>query len=145
MSANDAPRWELWLPAMPGPPRKRTKTIAGVKYTTKERRLELPPNANDRTHWRHKGPWVKALRAAAKQAAKQAGIPCLERVRIGAVIRRERIGQADADNDTSRLKNLIDGLVDAKVVPNDTYRHVEIGTVTEERGPVGVLLIVEAA
>ena len=126
-----------------GPPRKRTKTIAGVKYTIKSRRPELPLSANDRCHWSTKGPIMKAWREAARDAAKEAGIPHLPRIRVSAVMRRERTGQGDNDNDIGRLKPTIDGLVDAGVVKRDTYRFVEIGTVTEERGPTGVLLIVE--
>lgn len=43
----------------------------------------------------------------------------------------------------ARLKPLIDGLRDAGVIANDTRGFIEHGPVTEERGFVGVLLIVE--
>lgn len=144
----DAPaarRWALWLPALMGPPRKRTKTIAGVKYTARVRRPELPPSPNDRMHFRTKGPIVKAWREAARDAAKAAGIPPLARIRFSAVIRRARLGHADEDNDRGRCKALLDGLRDAGVIANDTRGYVEHGPVTEEKGPVGVLLIVEEA
>lgn len=143
LSASTPRSWRLWLPAMPGPPRKVTKTIAGVKYTTKVRRLELPPSANDRTHFRVKAPITKAWRDAARDAAKSAGIPRLARIRLSVVIRRTRLGHADEDNDRGRLKPVIDGLRDAGVIANDTRGYIEHGPVTEERGPVGVLLIVE--
>lgn len=135
--------WRLWLPALLGPPRKRTKTIAGVKYTAKVRRPELPPSPNDRMHFRTKAPLIKAWRDAACDAAKSAGIPPLGRIRFSAVIYRTRLGHADEDNDRGRCKSLLDGLRDAKVIANDTRGFVEHGTVTEEKGPVGVLLIVE--
>lgn len=141
--AGQGARWTLWLPAMPGPPRKRIKTIAGVKYTAKVRLPELPPSPNDRMCWRTKSAIVRGWRAAARQAAMDAGIPPLERIRFSAVIRRNRLGLADEDNDRGRLKPALDGLRDAGVIANDTRGFVEHGPVTEERGPVGVLLIVE--
>ena len=144
-SAQTGRSWRLWLPALLGPPRKVTKTIAGVKYTTKVRRLELPPSANDRTHFRVKAPITKAWRDAARDAAKAAGIPNLGRIRLSVVIRRTRLGHADEDNDRGRLKPVIDGLRDAGVIANDTRGFIEHGPVTEEKGPVGVLLIVEEA
>lgn len=137
--------WRLWLPAMPGPPRKVTKTIGGVKFAARVRRPELPPSPNDRMHFRVKGPVVKAWREAACAAAKSAGIPKLARIRFSAVIYRTRLGHADEDNDRSRLKPAIDGLRDAGVIANDTRGFIEHGPVTEEKGPVGVLLIVEDA
>lgn len=137
--------WRLWLPAMPGPPRKVVKTIDGVKFTARVRRPELPPSPNDRMHFRAKGPIVKAWREAACAAAKSAGIPNLARIRFSAVIYRTRLGHADEDNDRSRLKPAIDGLRDAGVIANDTRGFIEHGPVTEEKGPVGVLLIVEDA
>lgn len=135
--------WRLWLPALLGPPRKRTKTIAGVKYTARVRRPELPPSPNDRMHFRTKAPLIKAWREAACNAAKSAGIPQMARIRFSAVIYRTRLGHADEDNDRARCKYLLDGLRDAKVIANDTRGFIEHGTVTEEKGPVGVLLIVE--
>lgn len=137
--------WRLWLPAMPGPPRKVVKIIDGVKFTARVRRPELPPSPNDRMHFRAKGPIVKAWREAACAAAKSAGIPNLARIRFSAVIYRTRLGHADEDNDRSRLKPAIDGLRDAGVIANDTRGFIEHGPVTEEKGPVGVLLIVEDA
>ncbi len=144
-SASPCRAWRLWLPAMPGPPRKVVKTIDGVKFTARVRRPELPPSPNDRMHFRAKGPIVKAWRDAARDAAKAAGIPNLARIRFSAVIYRTRLGHADEDNDRSRLKPAIDGLRDAGVIANDTRGFIEHGPVTEEKGPVGVLLIVEDA
>jgi hypothetical protein len=140
--------WRLWFPVRLGPPRKVTVTIAGQQITTKRRKLELPPTKNNHAKDPHShAEWVSDWREAAKQAAKfKYRIPPLGRIRISAVVYRERLGIADAENDHARLAPLQDGLVDAGVVPKDTYRYCERGTVTEERagadGP-GILLIVE--
>ncbi|HVQ45116.1 MAG TPA: hypothetical protein VMT30_09255 [Candidatus Saccharimonadia bacterium] len=124
-------------------------TIAGQKIKTKRQRLELPPtkNTRDGNEFTHNG-WVQEWRTAAKEAASMAHrIPPLGRIRISAVVYRSRIGIADAENDHARLAPLQDGIVDAGVIPKDTYRFCERGDVREERagadGP-GVLLIVEA-
>lgn len=143
LSASTPRSWRLWLPAMPGPPRKVVKVIGGVKFTARVRRPELPPSPNDRMHFRTKAPVVKAWRDAARDAAKAADIPNLARIRFSAVIYRTRLGHADEDNDRARCKFLLDGLRDAGVIANDTRGFIEHGPVTEEKGPVGVLLIVE--
>jgi len=142
-SAPEPAKWYLWLPALLGPPRKRTKTIAGVKYTARVRRPELPPSPNDRMNYHTKAKIVKAWREAACEAAKSAGILPQRRIRFSAVIFRARLGTADEDNDRGRLKPALDGLRDAKVIADDTRGFIEHGPVTEETGAVGVLLIVE--
>lgn len=136
-----APRvYDLYFPAMLGP--TRTKTRRGVRV--KLRSMELPPNANDRLHFRVKGPWVKAWRTEAWAAARRRQIPRLERVRVSMVLFRTRLGVADPDGDWQRVKPLLDGLRDAKVLPNDTHKHVTLGTIEEKRGPeLGLLLILE--
>lgn len=139
--------WFLWFPVRLGPPRKKSKSAAGVKVTAKVRGLELPPTKNTK----HGNPfshaaWVKEWRDEAKHMATGAGIPPCGRIRLSAVVYRKAIGVADAENDHARLAPLQDGLVDAGVVPKDTYAYVERGSVTEERAGIagpGVLLIVE--
>lgn len=137
----------MWFAARLGPPRKKSKRIAGVKVTAKTRSMELPPTKNTK----HGNPfshasWVKEWRDEAKRVAEAAGIPPCDRVRLSAVVYRKAIGIADAENDHARLAPLQDGLVDAGVVPKDTYQFVQRGEVIEQRAGfqgVGVLLIVE--
>jgi hypothetical protein len=131
--------WQLWFPARLGPPRRRK--VKGISVRT--RRPELPPTQNDRLHHFVKARWVKEWRDAAGWAAVQRRLPTLQRVRISAVIYRRAIGTADASNDLERLKPLVDGLVDAGVVPDDKRLYVEYGAVEERRGDHGILLIVE--
>lgn len=144
----DTGTWRLWFPARLGPNRKRTKMVNGVKVAFRAKRPELPPTPNStRGNPFAHAAWVKEWRQAGRDLAKAQQIPPLARVRISAVIKRRAIGKADEDNDRARLKPLVDGLRDAKVLTNDTRGHVDYGACTEERaGPEGpgVLLIVEA-
>lgn len=116
-------RWELFFPGM-------------------------PPNQNSRGHWATKAAEQKRYRTlawlAAYMTAADAPIPPQPRIRVSAVVQRKALGTADQPGDVERLKPLIDGLVDAGVVPNDTYRYVVLGTVQEMHGAPGVRLIVEA-
>jgi hypothetical protein len=147
-SGNSGRVWYLWFPVRPGPPRKVKRRIAGVEVVQRVTRLELPPTKNNHAKDPHShSNWVKFWRAEGWAAARTAGIPALARIRLSAVVYRERLGIADAENDHARLAPLQDGIVDAGVIPKDTYRYCERGTVTEERagkeeGP-GILLIVE--
>lgn len=145
LSASGGRRWELWFARRLGPPRKKTVTRYGFKHTTRVRRPELPPNANDRLHWRVKAPWIAEWRKAGCAAAVAHRMPDLGRVCISAVIYRSHIGRADADGDLARLKPIVDGLVDAGVVPDDRRQFVEYGPMIEHRatGEPGILLIIE--
>lgn len=102
-----------------------------------------PPSANARLHWRTKAKVTRFWRTAAHLEAMRQGIPPCQRIRISAVIIRRAIGVADEDNDRGRLKGVQDGIKDAGVVPNDRRDCVELGPVTEERGPKGLRVIVE--
>jgi crossover junction endodeoxyribonuclease RusA len=138
--------WRLWFAARPSlPPALRPRTKTGKP---KPPPPVLPPNVNERRrlHPIAERNLVAHWRGLAFTLARQAGIPSLGRIRVSVVARRRALGVADASGDAERLKPLIDGLVDAGVVPKDTYAYVEHGTVAEERagtdGP-GILLIVE--
>jgi crossover junction endodeoxyribonuclease RusA len=102
-----------------------------------------PPSQNVRMHWRTRAKHASHWRTAAKFRAILVGIPCCDRVRITPTVIRPRLGVADADNDMSRCKPLVDGLVDAGVVPRDSYAYVEWGRISETRGPRGIRLMIE--
>ena len=103
----------------------------------------LPPGPNARLHWSERHRLAQQWKTAAYLLARSHRIPRLERLRLSIVVYRRRLGTADPDNDWARVKPAVDGIVAAGVVPSDTYRYVEIGAVREERGPEGILLILE--
>lgn len=140
--------WRLWFPARLGPARKRkVRAPNGGKVVERYRVPELPPTKNgSRGNPYVHNAWVQEWREAARDQSRAVGIPRCERIRISAVVYRSRLGVADAENDHARLAPLQDGLVDAEVVPKDTYRYVERGTVREMRAGIegpGIELIVE--
>lgn len=102
-----------------------------------------PPSRNDRLHWRTAHKWAKHWKQLVMLKCRETHVARCQRVRVSLVVLRPRLGVADPDNDACRTKHLIDGLVAAGVVPDDTYAHVELGPVSEERGAKGVRLIVE--
>jgi hypothetical protein len=148
--ATTAPRgaqnvWRLWFDARPVLP----AALRGVTKSGKPKQGDpaLPPNINERTrmHWRKERRLTGYWRAQAFAVAKQWGVTSCQRIRITAVIHRVRATGADQSGDAERLKPLIDGLVDAGVIPDDTYRYIEHGGVSQVKAPnAGVLLIVEA-
>jgi hypothetical protein len=141
---SDGRVYRLWFPARQ-PLRIHTLTKSG---TPKRNPPRLPPNVNERRAmtWQAERGIVGYWRLLAKTLALYQDIPQLSRIRVSAVVYRRAVGVADEDGDRSRLKCLIDGLRDAKIIKNDTRAYVEHGPCTEERagadGP-GVLLIVE--
>ena len=136
-SGTRATTWRLWFPAQPHG--KGGRVV-----------WRYPPNTNERRKMHHMAE-AREVKAWRTEAALLGGIIGRhQRIRVSAVVYRPRLGSADPDGDVSRVKPLLDGLVDAGVVPNDTHAHVEIGTVTEARSsdrpgeyPRGVELIVE--
>jgi hypothetical protein len=106
----------------------------------------MPPSPNARLHYMARARSAKAWRQRARlyHVLLGARIPPLERVRITATLTRRTLGRADEDNDRARLKPLVDGLVDAGVIPNDTRGHIEWGPCLEAKGAPGVVLVVEA-
>lgn len=137
--------WRLWFAARPYvPPALRGRTRSG-----KPKRPDpvLPPNINERTrlHWRTERRLTAYWKREAWALAKAQQIPRLARIRVSAVIYRDVLGKADRGGDEERLKPLLDGLVQAGVVPDDTYAFIEHGGVSEVKAAIcGVELIVEA-
>lgn len=103
-----------------------------------------PPSPNARMHFMKRAGYNKRWRELVALQAWLNGVPKMQRIKVSAVIIRRALGRADEDNDRSRLKPVIDGLVDAGVIPDDRRGCVVWGDVTEERGKAGLRLIVEA-
>ncbi|MET3635636.1 hypothetical protein [Curtobacterium oceanosedimentum] len=83
-------------------------------------------SANDRYGWRERHQRTRLARTSARLKAWQAHIPALDKVHVHLVWqvadRRRRDGN---ENLAPTLKALIDGIVDAGVVPDDTPNLVE--------------------
>lgn len=103
----------------------------------------LPLGPNDRMSRYEKAQFMAVWRQVAQLRAQEARIPALPSIRISAVIYRRALGVADEDNDRARLKPLLDGIVDAGVVPKDTRKYVSWGQVLEARGTARVVLTIE--
>lgn len=104
---------------------------------------DIPPGPNDRMHYHARATSARVWRQLAWSLALAHGVGPCQQVHISAVVHRQTTGRADEDNDRARLKPLVDGLVDARVVPDDTRVHVTWGAVREEPGARGVTLIIE--
>ena len=87
---------------------------------------EIPvlPNLNRRTHWSVQAREKAQLREMACWLARSAKVPAMEHITVGLIhiprIERRR----DPDNIVPVLKALVDGLVDAGVVSDDTAAFV---------------------
>ena len=108
---------------------------------------EIPNGPNTPQHWAPKAKankkfrdWACIQTLSARNA--QGGIT-FDCVRVSAVFTRRAIGTADVDNEVARLKPVIDGIVDGGLIPNDTPAHLQLGTITQERGPRGLRVLIE--
>lgn len=91
--------------------------------------LEIPAlvpwvNSNDRGKWQKFHGLTQAWRDAACRAAN--GFPTYrERVRIVITFHKARAGRYDPANLYPTAKAIVDGLVDAGVLEDDSHRYVE--------------------
>ncbi len=83
------------------------------------------PSLNDRDHWAVKAKKTKEWRDAAHVLARQARIPPCQRIRVELHYVPATAQRRDPDNLVAAYKPLCDGLVDAKVVADDTEHYVE--------------------
>lgn len=105
-----------------------------------------PPALNSRMHWAARSIAVKQYREWAElqtlsQRNERGGFTC-DRVRVSAVIRSKGRG-VDPDNRVGLCKALIDGLVSGGLIPDDSGKHVELGTFTHEHGERAIVLTAE--
>lgn len=113
-------------------------------------RLELPwqtppLNLNDRGHWAPRARKVAAVRSTAAWLARQAGVGRHGRVRIELHYQPAARRRADAPNLIATQKPIVDGLVDAGVVRDDTAEFVdEVMPVIHEpvKGQPGALWLI---
>lgn len=80
--------------------------------------------ANQRHHWTRRSRLTKALRSRAYWNARHHDIPALGQVRITATVAWPDRRRRDVHNLMPTFKALVDGLVDAGVIPDDDDKHL---------------------
>lgn len=81
-------------------------------------------SANGRFHWAAKARRTKTLRQRGFWAAKQTKASRHDRLHVTAFIQYPTGGRADPANSAPTVKALIDGMVDAGVLPDDDSTHL---------------------
>ena len=83
-------------------------------------------NANDRLHWAEKARLTRIWRHAAHGAVlrQHKGARFDVPVRITVTIHKTRAGRYDVSNLSPTSKAIVDGLVDAGVIPDDSNEYV---------------------
>lgn len=81
---------------------------------------------NGRYHWATKARRTRTLRALARLHARRTRLQPVSRVFATAYIQYPHtVGRADPANAAPTVKALIDGLVDAGILPDDDHTHLE--------------------
>lgn len=81
-------------------------------------------NLNDREHWRLKANKSKHIRQLAKQIARASRAPHLKRALLTVEIAFPDRKRRDPHNWMATVKPIVDGLVDAGVLPDDDAKHL---------------------
>lgn len=82
-------------------------------------------SSNDRLHWAVKMRRVKDLRLIGCALARRRGIPPLVRAEIEVIVHPgSRTRRIDPSNYADTAKPVIDGIVDAGVLPDDNAQHL---------------------
>lgn len=79
-------------------------------------------NSNHRLHWAVRAKRTKTWREAARCAAH--GLPRNQRVQVTVYIHKKTRRAYDAHNLTPTAKAVMDGIVDAGLIPDDTNAHL---------------------
>ena len=105
--------------------------------------IEIPDaiwlTSNGRYHWHAKADATKALRQLGKSAWVEAGQPKFERAYACAFI-QVRGGRFDPNNAWPTIKALLDGMVEAGLLPDDDSQHLSGPDMRKDPGkaPKGV-------
>ena len=97
---------------------------APVGLNRNGKRTALWLTANDRRKWWAKAALVRQWRALGRKAATEAALPPLDRVEIKAYVHRARGGRFDPSNWADTAKAVLDGIVDARVLEDDSHEYV---------------------
>jgi crossover junction endodeoxyribonuclease RusA len=130
--------------ALPAEPAHTTRPDEGRRW-----RIELPAgmqllNSNDRPHWSARARITKNLRWTTFYAARRKKIPPMQRVHVLAEYEPPDRRRRDPGNLYPSIKACVDGLVDAKVCPDDDASHL-VGPdmrLSEDTFPLGRLVLV---
>ena len=90
--------------------------------------VDVPANlwvtSNSRLHWRVKARRVRALRRLAHMLVKTRRIPPMGRAHLTVHVHPRRGGRFDPGNTSPAVKALVDGCVDAGLLPDDDPTHL---------------------
>lgn len=86
--------------------------------------LSPPLSANQRMHWSVRGRVTREVRSTAAWIARHTKLPAADRLTITLHYRPSTKRRRDAHNLYPLVKALVDGLVDAGIVPDDNTEHV---------------------
>lgn len=81
--------------------------------------------ANGRLHWAQRARRTRALRVRAAIAARAARIPPMVRARITVHVHGRTRARTDPANAYPTIKAVVDGLVDAGILPDDDAAHLD--------------------
>lgn len=81
-------------------------------------------NLNDRNHWSKATSKRRTIRQLAEQTARFSRAPRLERARLVVEIAFPDRRRRDPHNYMATVKPIVDGLVDAGVLPDDDAKHL---------------------
>lgn len=91
----------------------------------------IPPSLNARLHWSRRAEITNVFKEQVYWSCKERKIPKMQVVTI--TIRAASVRPPDLDNLAASVKPLIDGLVLAKIVPDDDPEHVTCLTIESRR------------
>lgn len=96
-----------------------------VKQWAVQLPFKKPPlNANQRLHWAVKSRTTKEIRQASALALRAEGVPACKQVRVRMLWAVSDKRRRDPSNTMPTQKAIVDGMVDAGVVPDDTPEFV---------------------
>ncbi len=79
-----------------------------------------PVSANRRGHWAKHASKIRAWRYATAMHVRAVGVPRCESIRVTVWVSPPDRRRRDRDNLRATLKHILDGIVDARVVVDDT-------------------------
>lgn len=106
--------------------------------------LTKPLSLNDRGHWSARARQIKEVRDASFLLAKHHKIPMgLGRIKVTLTYHPRDARRRDSDNLVATLKPVVDGLVQARIIPDDTDEYLEptMPRIGQPTGGMGRLMV----